>query len=381
MRRFLAFALTLFLLVIPSALAESFGVSMAGSNEVPLGDMDGVGFADLILDGTTLRYAVVVYAVDPPTAMHIHPGGRGESGPPIIPLPEPFVRLEGCPGLGDPICGERWATLGTVEIDEETAGDLTASPASFYLNVHNEAHPSGAVRGQVQFARYLPVVGRTPGAAQTNWFTRIAAVNQSVSATSAWSVELIPQSPFGSTSRFTSEQTPLDPLHLAALTDFDVEGFSGIGTARILSDQNLSITAAINNGVAAARGDFGFGVHGLALEDAQNSGVLVDLANSSAADLGARVGHRTNIGYFNPQIYTVETIFRAFRSDGTTLGQTVIRIPPWSMVQVPVFTLFDSVPENERANESFWVRWLSSRPIFVYATVVNNATGDPEFRD
>jgi hypothetical protein len=381
MRRLYAFTLALFFLAVPSALAASFGVSMNGSNEVPLGDTNGVGFADLILEGTTLRYAVVVYNVDRPTAMHVHPGRRGETGPPIIPLPEPFVRLEGCPGLGAPLCGERWATLGTVELDVETADDLVINPAVFYLNVHNEAHPSGAVRGQVQFARYLPVVGRTRGAAQTNWFTRLAAVNPSVSSTSEWSVEIIPQSPYGSTSRFTSEQTPIGPLHLSVVTDFNVNDLDGIGAARILSDQDLAVTAAIYNGSAGERGDFGYNVHGLALENARTSGVLMDLANSSASDFAARMGHRTNIGFFNPEIYPVEAIFRAFDSDGTTLGQTVISIPAWSMVQVPVFELFDDVPESARVSDSFWVRWQTGHPIFVYATVVNNATGDPEFRD
>ena len=51
------------------------------------------------------------------------------------------------------------------------------------------------------------------------------------------------------------------------------------------------------------------------------------------------------------------------------------------MSQAAVFDLIDTVNEPELVRDSFWVSWIANAPIFVYATVVNNETGDAELRD
>lgn len=381
MRRVLVSALFLVFALSPPSWAVSFGVSMQGSSEVPAGDSNGVGFADLTLDGTTLRYSVIVFNIGAPTAMHIHPGKRGATGSPLIPFTTPFVRHEGCPSLGAPVCTERFVSVGEVQISSDDAAALTDRPADFYLNVHNEAYPSGAVRGQIQSASYLPIVGQTPGAAGTHWFTRFAALNRSMVDASEWMIEFLPQSPAGNTDRFIALQPLAAPLNLLSSTEFPVLNFSGIGSARVLSDQPLEVNASIYNGVGGARGDFGFSVHGRGIEDASRSGLLVDLTTSSAADIQARRGYRSNIGYFNPQLSSVDATFRAYGSNGAFLGERVVTIPPGAMMQPPVFDLIDSVAAGERVRDSFWVSWVATAPIFVYATVVNNDTGDSEIRD
>lgn len=381
MRRFLISALFVMFALTSPAWAVSFGVTMEGSNEVPSGDSNGVGFADLILDGTTLRYSVLVFNIDTPTAMHIHPGRRGQTGGAIIPFITPFVRYEGCPSLGTPICTERFVNAGQIVISSDDASALRDRPAEFYLNVHNESHPAGAVRGQVQDARYVPIVGKTPGAAGSHWFTRFAALNRSFLSSSEWTIEFLPQSPAGNTDRYITPQTAVAPLNLHFSTQFPVQNFTGIGTARILSDEPMEVTAAIYNGVGGARGDFGFSVEGRELEDARRSGLLIDLTTSSADDIQSGRGHRSNIGYFNPQLTPVEATFQAYGRNGVFLGERIVTIPSGAMVQSAAFDLIDSVSAGERVRDSFWVSWIASGPLFVYATVVNNDTGDSEFRD
>ncbi|MGH9456130.1 MAG: CHRD domain-containing protein [Thermoanaerobaculia bacterium] len=381
MKRFLVLSAVVLAFAVPAAFAESFGVTLTGDVEIPPGDPNGVGFADLILDGTTLSYSVVVFNIVTPTAIHIHPGGRGETGAPLIPFTTPFVRHEGCPATGEEPCAERFVNVGMVEISADAAADLQANPSAFYLNVHNGEFPGGAVRGQLQFARFLPVVGQTPGAALSNWFTRFGFLNRSMTTTTNWQIEFFPQSPAGNTSRFVSAQDPLGPLNLEFGTTFPVAGFTGIGTARVLSDQPFAVTAAVYNGPFADRGEIGLALQGVALEDAATSGVLIDLTNSSAADLQAQMGHRSNVGFFNPQFIDVSVTFRAFDDEGNVLGERMLTAPPGAMSQFPVFDLINTVAEGDRVQDAFWVSWVASSPILAYATVVNNATGDPEFRD
>ncbi len=380
MRRLFVSALFVVALSSP-AWAVSLGVTMMGPAEVPSGDPNGIGFADLVIDGLTLRWSVVVFNIDTPTAMHIHTGRRGETAPPLIPFATPFVRYEGCPSPAPPPCSERWVSTGEVELTADHAEMLSEEPSNFYLNIHNAVYPGGAVRGQLQNARYIPNAGQTPGAAETHWFTRIAALNRSFLSSSEWTIEFMPQSPAGNTDRYMAGQMALAPLNIQAASEFPVQNFTGIGALRILSDQPMEVTASIYNGTGTGRGDFGYAVGGVELEDAKSSGLFVDLATSSAEDVQAGRGHRSNIGYFNPQPTSVDVTFGAYGDRGVLLGQRTVTIPPGGMVQSAVFDLIDSVVPSERVRDSYMVSWVADAPIFVYATVVNNDTGDAEFRD
>ncbi|HEY0590795.1 MAG TPA: CHRD domain-containing protein, partial [Thermoanaerobaculia bacterium] len=326
----LRFAVAFFGLFALAASAEttSFGVSMEGASEIPAGDTNGMGFADLTLDGTTLRYAVVVFNIDQPMGMHIHRGRRGEASLPFITFPPGFTRYPGCPSLGAPVCAERFVIRGELEISGDDARALRDEPSNFYLNVHNDAHPAGAVRGQVQHARYLPIVGQTPGAAGTHWFTRFAVLNRSTVDTSPWQMEFLPQSPTGNTDRYLQVQSAIAPLNLHVSFEFPVPSYTGIGAMRILADEPMETAASIYNGAGGPRGDFGYSVEGKTLDEARTSGLLVDLTTSSAADIGAGVGHRANIGYFNPQPVSVDATFRAYARSGSLLGEKTLTIPP-----------------------------------------------------
>ncbi|HSN68930.1 MAG TPA: CHRD domain-containing protein, partial [Thermoanaerobaculia bacterium] len=363
MRRFLlSVALALCALALP-AQTTALGVAMEGASEVPPGDFNGVGFADLVLEGTTLRYAVVVFNIDPPTSMHIHRGRRGETNAPLITFSLPFSREPGCPSLGAPSCVERFLSVGTLEISPDDAGTLRTQPADLYLNVHNDPHPAGAVRGQIQHARYIPIVGDTPGAAGTHWFTRFAALNRSIVSASEWLIEFIPQSPAGNTDRYLAVQNAISPSNLYFSTTFPVPNYTGIGAARVLSDEPMEVTASVYNGMGGARGDFGYSVRGRGIEEARTAGLLIDLTASSAADVQARTGHRSNIGYFNPQLRSVDVTFRAYGRDGSLLGERVVTMPPGAMAQPAAFDLIDTVPAAQRVRDAFWVSWTANAPI------------------
>ena len=118
-----------------------FGV-LTGKNEIGpngkrgAGDRDGRGSATAIVDGNQLCYGLTVKNVDEPQAAHIHRGRKGENGPIVIPLEAPD---EGDPG----------ASSACVEVSSSVLRALLRNPRRYYWNIHTEAFPAGAVRGQV----------------------------------------------------------------------------------------------------------------------------------------------------------------------------------------------------------------------------------------
>jgi hypothetical protein len=69
----------------------------------------------------------------PATAAHIHEGSSTEAGPVVVTLTAPT----------------RGSSNGCVAIERELAQRILRSPTNFYVNVHNEPFPKGAVRGQL----------------------------------------------------------------------------------------------------------------------------------------------------------------------------------------------------------------------------------------
>ena len=118
--------------------ATRLTASLTGSAEVPgPGDPDGTGTAAINVDvsKTEVCYEVTVQRIDRPTGMHIHQGERGQSGEIVVPLRTPTA--------------SDTTTTGCANADAALLGRLTATPGNFYVNVHTDTHPQGAVRGQL----------------------------------------------------------------------------------------------------------------------------------------------------------------------------------------------------------------------------------------
>lgn len=125
----------------PGGFAQTRGrtlmIALSGAAEGPgLGDPDGSGMAELLIDAARGRfcYLLTVEDIAPAQLAHIHKSPAGESGGPIV------VHLE-APTDGD---SER-----CMAIAPEVALSILRDPADYYVNVHNAEHPGGAVRGQL----------------------------------------------------------------------------------------------------------------------------------------------------------------------------------------------------------------------------------------
>ena len=107
---------------------------LLGTSEVPAGtgDPDGTGAARVTVNPGqgTVCWSISVENIAAPTRGHIHIGSAGANGGITVTLFEGASVLEGC-------------TTSTF------AKEIAKNPAGYYVNLHNAAFPTGAVRGQL----------------------------------------------------------------------------------------------------------------------------------------------------------------------------------------------------------------------------------------
>ena len=113
-------------------------VSLTGLQEIPgPGDPDGNGTVEIRVVPQTGSVCWNLYAraIGPATAAHIHRGAAGVAGPPVLTLPTPDAngRSQGC-----------------ATVDQQLAREISFAAQEFYVNVHDGAHPAGAIRGQLR---------------------------------------------------------------------------------------------------------------------------------------------------------------------------------------------------------------------------------------
>ncbi|MGH2386524.1 MAG: CHRD domain-containing protein [Candidatus Limnocylindria bacterium] len=123
------------------AAETTLTADLAGGADI---DEDGTGTATVVLDpeAGTACWEMSVADIDPVTISHIHVGAEGESGDVVVDLDLAGFETDS-EGCNDAAVAE---TLQAI-IDD---------PAGYYVNVHNEAFPGGAIRGQLAGAAEPP---------------------------------------------------------------------------------------------------------------------------------------------------------------------------------------------------------------------------------
>ncbi len=115
--------------------STGFDVQLTGTAEVPgPGAEEGAGDADVILGDGEVCVEADVTLDSPPMAMHIHDGDVDEAGPVVV-------------DFGRPTREDGWSVCA--EAEQSVIDEIAADPAGWYLNVHNEDFPDGAVRAQL----------------------------------------------------------------------------------------------------------------------------------------------------------------------------------------------------------------------------------------
>jgi len=111
---------------------------LSGAAEVPgPGDPDGSGTATirLQLERGEVCFDLTVSNIGPATAAHIHEGADGVAGPVVVPL--------------DPAPTGGSSSGCISDVDAALLQNIAQNPEQYYVNVHNEEFPDGAIRGQL----------------------------------------------------------------------------------------------------------------------------------------------------------------------------------------------------------------------------------------
>jgi len=115
---------------------RKLSTTLTGAAEVPgPGDADGRGTAGVTVNAGQRQvcYSLSVSNIEPATMAHIHKGAAGVAGPVVVALKAPS-------GGSSKACAT---------VTRALALDILKSPANYYVNVHNQPFPDGAVRGQL----------------------------------------------------------------------------------------------------------------------------------------------------------------------------------------------------------------------------------------
>jgi hypothetical protein len=120
--------------VVASETRATLEASLTGEKEVPgPGDPNGRGDAEVKVHKAKVCYELEVERIKPANAAHIHEGGPSVAGDIVVELKAPTDgSSEGCKA-----------------ISKELSKNLREHPSHYYVNVHNDPYPDGAVRGQL----------------------------------------------------------------------------------------------------------------------------------------------------------------------------------------------------------------------------------------
>lgn len=359
----------------------SYVAELRPQSEVPPATSNAFGSAFVTLDlvNNTVAWEVNSSGVVSPIASHIHRGAAGVAGPVIINFATTAAQIQNGHTKG----------FGTIEAQQTSVlqpSDLTAlanpaTAAGYYVNLHSTAFPGGEIRGQLVSATGtpgaampsnesdFPVAGHVTNAIGQTFVTDARLFNPSYDTPAVALLEFFPAGTTANTNGTNSIAVNIPPRGTAVLND--VAGASGFnststGAIRVSSASRLAATSRI---FTTSNGTFGQFVPLQNRNAAKRRGVMPQLSNTTVA-----TGFRTNIGFFNPTTGTVTLRLELRDSAGTLVAQNTLTLAALSQQQNSIGTYFPGVDISNAANLT--LSFDASAPIFSYASVVDNTSGD-----
>lgn len=121
------------------AAGNAVKAKLSGKEETQDADPDGRGDfnAKLKKKKKKICFSVSFRDIGNPTVAHIHKGPKKQAGPPIITL------FENPDGVSSPVSR-------CVKTKKKRIKKIKRNPQGYYVNLHNDEFPQGAIRGQLK---------------------------------------------------------------------------------------------------------------------------------------------------------------------------------------------------------------------------------------
>lgn len=147
------------------------------------------------------------------------------------------------------------------------------------------------------------------------------------------------------------------------------------GPIRFDSTGPIHVSSSVNNVNACGSGSTsGQWLPGIDVKDALTSGVLPQLAVSQ----NAASGYRSNLVVMNPGSSDATATVQVWGGGGVLLSTgTIGPLAANGFIQVPLDSAQVFPGVAGRTDSNLWVEFSSSQPVLVFASVINNASGDP----
>ena len=142
--------------LVVSARTTTLRAGLTGAKEVSatgemgVGDPNGRGSATVRINVRRQRacFKLAWSRIVPPSMAHIHEGGADVAGPIVIPL---FMTGdEAAQGTDQDLPDTLKSVGGCVSgVEKALLRAIRRSPRDYYVNIHNDDFPAGAIRGQL----------------------------------------------------------------------------------------------------------------------------------------------------------------------------------------------------------------------------------------
>jgi hypothetical protein len=146
------------------------------------------------------------------------------------------------------------------------------------------------------------------------------------------------------------------------------------GPIRFQTSGSLLVSSGVNNINGCGNGSrSGQGLPGIDVGQALKSGTLVQLAASA----DPATGYRSNLDFMNPGSAAANVSATIRKGDGTFLSKGTFSVGPNGLVQrrIDDAGTFPGVAGTTDTN--LFVEFTSDSPLLVFASVINNGSGDP----
>lgn len=251
--------------------------------------------------------------------------------------------------------------------------DLSTGAATRLGAIFGLAMVRGLAVAQDPILYTVPVVGSAMGSNGTSFRSDLTLTNNSA-FTATMNIDFFRSSATANTGvTGTLLSVTLAPGEQKIYRDIVNSQFNvnpGTGALRITTNRPISVVANVyNDQRAAGRGTFGQLIRAYEESERRTGGFLPALSNIPAT---TPTGARTNVGFFNPGTTDSTVTLTARSATGLTLGMAAKVIPALAHQQAALSELLPSLA----AIDELYLSYTATTSLFVYASVVDNTSGD-----